>query len=157
MQSAFIPILLKKAFLTLQKDVFAVVSGYLLLATSHDQKPIVQGNLSVTAVHCKKNIFSQLGGGQGAGSSFFNGMLSSEYKDLVVDLTLETKKPVEVKTSFLEMQVQIDAALHGSLQNPELSGSLNVVNGTLAFPYRPSSITHGMLYLLTSYMTLLLN
>ncbi len=148
LQSAYLPILLKKAFLTVQKDVFAVVSGFLLFRSLRDQELELQGNLIIDRSYCKKNIFSQFGGSQSVGLPFFNGIFSSENKDLLIDLTVETKKPVEVKTSFLEMQVQIDAALHGSLQNPELSGSLNLVNGTLAFPYRPLSITHGMLYFL---------
>lgn len=147
-QSAFIPIVLKKAFLTLQKDVFAVVSGFLLLSAQKNQQPVLQGNLTIDRSYCKKNIFSQLSGSQGVGVPFINNLFASDQNDLAVKLTVETKKPVEVKTSFLEMQVQIDASLHGTLHNPELSGALTVVNGTLAFPYRPLHITHGVLYFL---------
>lgn len=147
-QSVVVPITLKKAFLTLQKEVFAVISGFITMTSLIDQEPLVHGSLVIDRSYCKKNIFSQLSDGQSVGLPFINGIFLPEQKDLRVDLTIETKKPVEVKTSFLETQVQIDAALHGSVQNPELSGSINLVQGTLAFPYRPLSITHGMVYFL---------
>lgn len=151
-QSAYLPIVLKKAFLTLHKDVLAVVSGYLLFIMQGTQNPLLKGSLNIDRSYCKKNIFSQLGGANSAGLPFVTHMLSPDYKDLLVDLTLETKKPLEVKTSFLETQVQMDLALNGSLQNPQLAGAINLVQGILSFPYKPLNITHGMIYFLPHQM-----
>lgn len=143
----YAPCTIKKAFLTVQKELFAVFSGNIIWTQTEGKGSELKGKIIIDRGYFKKNIFAQLGVGQKKIVDFGNAR-SDLNQQCHLDISLETKNPLEVKTSFLETQVQIGIALQGTLQNPELSGSLGLENGTLAFPYRPLSITHGMIYFL---------
>ncbi len=142
----FIPCTIQKAFLTLQKNLFIVLSGTLLVTYDQDKGPAINGRVIIDRGHCKKNIFSKLD------TPVENNFLSSFENDLIKNCTLnlafETKNPLDVKTSFLETNVQAAIQINGTVQNPELSGSINLENGMLAFPYKPLAITHGSIYFL---------
>jgi hypothetical protein len=141
----YMPWCIKKAFLTLQKELFAVFSGNIVYTYSEGERSELAGKIIIDRGYCKKNIFAQFGGKKSVD-------VAGSRNDLNIpcglDIVVETKNPLEVKTSFLDTQVQIGVAVQGSLQNPELSGSLNLENGTLAFPYRPLTITHAKIYFL---------
>lgn len=139
----YMPCIIKKAFLTVQKELFAVFSGALLVSRTKKYGDVLKGKLVLDRGYCKKNIFAQFGGTTDGLSS----SVPFEH-DCLIDLLLETKKPVEVKTSFLETQIQAALKVQGSLKNPEISGSLVLEKGTLSFPYRPLTITHGTIYFL---------
>ena len=142
----YAPCTIKKAFLTIQKELFAVFSGAILWMQTEGKGSALKGKIVVDRGYFKKNIFAQLGGPQGMG--FGAGARTNFDEQCHLDITLETKNALEVKTSFLETQLQIGIGLQGTLENPELSGSIGLENGTLAFPYRPLTITHGTIYFL---------
>lgn len=141
----YAPCTIKKAFLTLQKELFAVFSGNVIWTYIKGKDSELKGKIVIDRGYFKKNIFAQLGQKKMVDFSSARNDLNQR---CTLDIILETKNPLEVQTSFLETHVQIGIVLQGTLQNPELSGSLVLANGTLAFPYRPLSITHGMIYFL---------
>lgn len=140
----YAPCIIKKAFLTLQKELFAVFSGTIVATKTKDHGSNVKGKLIIDRGYLKKNIFSQFS----QQSSGLESPLSMFSDDCSLDISLETKNPLEVKTSFLETNIQMALSLQGTLHNPEVSGSLSLENGTLSFPYRPLTLTHGTIYFL---------
>ncbi len=135
----YAPCLIKKAFLTLQKELFAVFSGTIVYVYDENKKNELTGNIIIDRGYFKKNIFAQFG------KPVTNDLTDSRTdlkEQCWLNLFIETKNPIEVKTSFLDTSVQGSVAIQGRLQHPECTGSLYLEKGTLAFPYRPLSITH---------------
>lgn len=141
---AHVPLFAHKLFLNVEKDMFVIFSGSLLGTYDAVHGPALTGSLVVDRGQVKKNIFS---------STAQKNMLTSvgtvgafPGSECAVDLTLESKVPLHVKTSVLDTQITCDLAVKGTLGNPNALGSINIVNGTLAFPYRSIPIVAGKLY-----------
>lgn len=144
----YVPCTIKKAFLTLQKELFAVFSGNALWVYDEQKGSQVNGKIIIDRGYFKKNIFAQLGGDKEGGVPFMALPGTTLGESSTFNIMLETKKPLEVKTSFLETDVVLAMTLQGAVQNPEISGQLSLQKGTLAFPYRSLTITHGTIYFL---------
>lgn len=137
----YAPCLIKKAFLTLQKELFAVFSGNIIYVYDEHKKNNLTGSIIIDRGYFKKNIFAQF-------NKPITHDLGNVKEQCMIDLFIETKNPIEVKTSFLDTSVQGAVTIQGKLPNPECTGSLQLEKGTFAFPYRPLSITHGTIHFL---------
>jgi len=64
---------------------------------------------------------------------------------LQCDITLETRHPIRIKTSFFDTQARAKVQIKGQLFKPEISGAVSLNTGKLLFPYKPLQITKGTL------------
>ncbi len=151
-QTSFIhaPLFLDNVLMSLRKGIFGFVSGRLFLQQQLHQAPLLQGNLLVDQAQLTGNIFSQefqeqlIGVSDGASFTDLHGNL---------DITVETKEPITVETSFLQAQVHADLHVGGSMNKPEVEGSIDVLSGELKFPYKSLFITHGQIVLMPKNAT----
>lgn len=135
------PIEFNHCFIHYTKDLFAVLSGYIVASWNHDAHPHIAGTLFVDKAQLKYNLFSsQL-------SQHLFGVTSLPTKhqlfDASCDLTIHTKDPLRVKTVFLETDVKLTLKFTGSLHKPALLGSIELLSGKFMFPYKPLYISKG--------------
>ena len=61
------------------------------------------------------------------------------------DIIIKTKKPIHIQTSFLQMDIAVALSIKEDVNNPLIAGKIQILSGTLAFPYRSLYITRGNL------------
>lgn len=139
------PLLLHDVMLSWNKGVYGLVSGRILLNKVLEQEPLkIEGQLMVQKAELKENIFST------EFQEILSGINSTTIQNdhilqPYVDISLFTKDPLQITTSFLTAKAVIDVRLQGQIQKTELSGSMRLLSGVLNFPYKPLEIVEGKL------------
>ena len=141
---AHIPLFAHKLFLNIEKDMFIIFSGSILGIHDSVRGSKLSGSLQLDQGQIKKNIFSS-SAQKSIASQFITG-LSSPLSDCVVDLQVETKMPHHIKASALDAQVTCNVALKGTIENLQPEGIVEIVNGSLSFPYKSIPIVSGKLF-----------
>jgi hypothetical protein len=137
------PLMLHDVMLSWNKGVYGLVSGRILLSKREISEPLcVQGQLMVQKAELKENIFSaefqELLSGIGASSSSAEQTLQP-----YVDVSLFTKDPLQINTSFLTAKALVDVRVQGLLNKTDLSGLIKLLSGFLNFPFKPLEIVDG--------------
>lgn len=145
-----VPLTLENMFMSWNKGIFGIVSGRLFLSQQQQKNLELQGHLMFDKAELKGNIFSQEFQHQLVGA-----VGSSQLVDLHcnLDVTVETKEPIVVETSFLQAMVHLDLHLGNTVQQPEIEGSIDIASGQLKFPYKSLFITHGQILLMPKRST----
>lgn len=135
------PIEFDRCFVHYTKDLFAILSGYIVASWNHDAIPHIAGTLFIDKAQLKYNLFSS----QLSQHLFGTNSLPAKHQlfDTSCDLTIHTKDPLRVKTVFLETDVKLTLKLTGSLHKPSLLGSIELLSGEFIFPYKPLYISKG--------------
>lgn len=141
---AHAPLVFNKLFLNVGKDMFVVVSGYVVLTYHKGEIPLIQGTLSIERAQVKHNILS--GPVQGSLLKDLSSSLIGTPSDVALDVRLINQHPIQVRTNVLHTDLDVELYCKGSLAAPRVEGSVNLTHGTLQFPYRPLSIVNGMLH-----------
>lgn len=147
----YFPCSLQKTLLALDKDFFALLSGHIIWTHVKNSMPALQGSVIIDKAYMKKNIFSLVA--QQQNFSFLSrSKVSDDQHQCTIDLTVQTKDSLQVKTSFLEANARLNIAVQGTSQNPRVSGALNLERGVLAFPYKPLTITNATIFFLPNQL-----
>lgn len=141
---AHIPLLLNKVFLNVGKDMFAVVSGYVVLEQRPHAIPVLRGTIMIDRAQLKRNILS--GNVQSSLLRELGNALVGSDADLAFDVRVVNRHPLRVRTTFLRTDLDLELHATGKLSAPRVSGSINLSNGTLHFPYRSLHIVNGSLH-----------
>ena len=137
-----IPLLLNGCLITLQKGVFAVISGSLISTKqNNDPLPWIRGHLIIDRAQLQEQIFSL----SWLQELFSLSPTAASFPDCGCDITLETKEPITLKTDFLNTKVQLHMHITGTIANPQVRGTIQLQGGTLQLPYKPLYITKGTL------------
>ena len=139
------PLMLHNVMLSWNKGVYGLVSGRVLLHKICVQEPLqVQGQLMVQKAELKENIFApefqEILSGIGAAPS-----RSDIATQPLIDISLFTKDPLQISTSFLTAKALVDVRVTGLLSKTDLSGSIKLLSGFLNFPFKPLEIAEGRL------------
>lgn len=143
-----IPVLVESCLLNLNKDLFALVSGNFIWRYEVSKQPELKGHCILEHAQMKENIFSenfQRKIFKQAGS-IMNFYQPEKIPDMQCDISLSTLNPIHIKTSFLEIGAKAHLTIANTLKEPHVAGDVTIVSGTLFFPYKPLTITHGALY-----------
>lgn len=143
--SLHVPLILNHCFLSHNKELFALFSGALTLSYTPG-KPTITGFIVLDRSHMQSNIFSEEFQRQMFGLS--TAPFSSQSSDIAFNVSVISRTPLRVKTSFLDVSARINLGLQGTVNNPSVSGGLEIVHGSLAFPYKQLLIKHGKIYFL---------
>ncbi len=139
LSSAHVPLKFSSCLVSWQKEFFGLVSGLLTGTYAHNSGSTIIGQLIIDKSHLRSNLFS----GQ-VQKDMVNATLSSLmlYKtNSSLDIHVITRSPLKVSTPFLKAKARIDLTLGGTIHQPELSGSIELQEGALLFPYKPLYIT----------------
>lgn len=140
-----VPLIFDNVLLSWDKGIFGILSGRLLLEKKLHEKRKFHGSMIIEKSQLKGNIFS---------AEFQKRLfeqLATNHGDEIdcdLDITIETKRPIAVKTSFMQAQANIDMQIQGSTKRPEIAGDIHLLSGELDFPYKPLAITHGRISIL---------
>lgn len=142
------PCILHSLFVNMQKDMFAMLSGNLLF-TYKPPEAMLEGSLFIDRAQLKQPIFSQ---------AVQKDLLSSlrlpkkPDQQIALNVSLDTKSPVQIKTSFVQTGAHGKLHVQGTAAQPHITGTVELEEGQLAFPYRPLTITSGKLYFLPNQL-----
>ena len=136
---ATIPYVAQNCLISWRKNVFALLSGAGTLSYTDDESH-VKGFWIIEKGHMRNNILST----EFTGSDTPENMSQEKYKNPVhLDVIVMTRRPIPVKTSFLETQMRANVHLTGTLKAPSIKGDLHMLEGALLFPYKPLFIRQG--------------
>ena len=138
----FIPLFLDNVLMSWTKGIFGIVSGRLFLSQQLQQVPELQGNLIVDKAQLKGNIFSQEFQEQLIGTVGSSQGMDANCR---LDITVETKEPIAIETSFLQATIHLDLHVGNTMKQPEIEGTIDIASGELKFPYKSLFITHGQI------------
>lgn len=141
LQFLHVPLLIDHCLFTMKHDLFAMVSGSLLLQKWQQDDAKLTGNIILDRSQLKENLFSA--SVQKKLFQFSDVAKMMPPLPLLCDITLETKEPVRVDTNFLEANAHVSLQLHHYLTQPTLSGFISVPSGLIRFPYKPLQLTKG--------------
>ena len=145
-----IPLFLDNVLMSWSKRIFGTVSGRLFLSQEENSIPELQGNLMVDKAQLKGNIFSKEFQEQLVGAV---GSPQGIDANCTLDVTVETKEPIMVETSFSQAMVHLDLHLGNTVKQPELEGTIDIASGELKFPYKSLFITHGQISIMPKNST----
>ncbi|MFA5999329.1 MAG: translocation/assembly module TamB domain-containing protein [Candidatus Babeliales bacterium] len=138
-----VPLLLHNLMFSWDRGVYSQLSGRLLLSKQSTKELFhVEGKLMLQKSELKENLFSsefqELLSGVGYGQQHDQFGFDCSY-----DVSVFTKDPLSITTSFLSAKAIVDLAVRGNLKKPELSGVIQLVSGSLNFPYKPLETIEG--------------
>jgi TamB, inner membrane protein subunit of TAM complex len=143
---AYIPLQLKHYFIEQHKALFALLSGNLIITYAAHRNASLAGHVVLENCHVSNNILS---------SEFQQSLIGLSVRPwapgdipINVDIFVKSHSPLHAKTDFLDASACINAHIEGTVAQPSLSGSLQLLHGYLKFPYKPLYITRGRLYFL---------
>lgn len=139
----FVPVRINSCLFNFKKDLFALFSGFTITEyRGGSHAPRVYGALLLDKSHIKGNVLSpefqrDLMGGAGHIVPFDSTELH---------IGIGTRELLHVKTSFLETHARINCLLKGTVAHPQMEGRIELINGSMNFPYKPLFIQRGALY-----------
>jgi hypothetical protein len=142
----YAPFLIDRCLLNSEKELFAVVSGSMLLSKRQDTGALLSGMVLIERAQLKENLFSQVF--QKNMRSLTAHSFNVRDDDMQCDIAVKTKYPVRVQTPFLQTDAHIDLHIRNRIRDPYLMGSVHLSGGLLHFPYKPLYITKGALHFL---------
>jgi hypothetical protein len=124
------------------KNMQATISGNMLITAHKDQTPTLNGHLIVDTARIEYNLLTP---------TFFKKIIQTSQANMpalpsfTCNLHIETKAPLTIKTDLMQTHAKINAHLHNTSQDPKLVGTLELIGGSLKFPYKPLFIHKGVL------------
>lgn len=144
LQYAFAPFTFESCLLNIKKDLFALFSGTVAISKKQNQLPHIKSNIIIERSYLKENIYSEAF--QKSLLSLTGIMIDADKQDATCDITVESKEPIRVDTAFLEASAKVALHITNTVRNPKLSGSVEIISGSLNFPYKPLMISKGTIY-----------
>lgn len=145
------PLIMHDCLLNIQKDLFANVSSRLVFAKRANSIPFIKGTIILDRSQLNENLFSQ-SVQQSLMRNAKNMFTQPASTDIALDITIASSNPVRVQTTFLETEAQVRLALSNTVQQPVITGSVQLHAGELNFPYKPLYITKGTIYFLPNQL-----
>lgn len=134
-----IPLTINRCLITVEQDLFAIISGY-LLCTKRESASSINGFITIDQSQLKENIFSM---------ALQKKMLHNRpaqdtwWRSIACNLSLYTKEFMHIDTLFLEADAQANLHIDHTLGEPSLTGSIILPSGSLFFPYKPLTIMNA--------------
>ncbi len=136
----YAPCSVKNAVLVFKKDFLAEVHAVVCTTYDAQRGPRCEGTIVIDNASVRNNVFSAefqkelfVGAGQ----------MVAPWQDAILALTIVTRAPVIIKTPFLQTAARCKLLCAGRVTAPEVSGKIELFDGSLHFPYQPLYITRG--------------
>ena len=142
LKGAHVPLQCKGLLISKQKELFGTLSGGVTL--SYDGKWLCKGLMTIENAHLRSNLLSSKVQRELMHASSVGGSFS---QNCMLDIQLQSRTPIKVETSFFTADAHLDVLLKGSAAQPEVKGTIELLNGSFAFPYKPLFLTNGTITL----------
>ncbi len=145
-----VPCVIRNCLVAIKKDFLAEVHGTSIITytTPHDFS--VDATVVVDNASLRNNVLS---------AEFQRELMSvgrsalPSYLDARMNISILTRLPLVVKTPFLVTEARCALVIQGSVLRPEVAGRIDLLDGTLNFPYRPLFIKRGRIEFLPQQPT----
>lgn len=141
-----VPLLIDHCLFNIKHDLFAMISGSLMIRTAAKDETSITGNIIIDKSQMTENIFANTF--QKQLFQHANSMLNTNHPKATCHITLETKDLIHIDTTFLQAQARAHLIINHNLSDPDISGRIELSSGSLLFPYKPLYITKGSLIFL---------
>lgn len=142
LESCYANIIIDRALFNVLTSIDLYLSGNLIIKKSVNQNTSVSGAIILDEFELRQNPLS---------TSFITkiaqatSMQSSSIDiPLNCNLSITTKKPIQVVTPWLHMTARARVVMSNTCAEPILSGSISLDKGVIWLPYKPLIITHGL-------------
>ncbi len=123
------PIVISEYFLNWSKDLYAEISGALILKKIIHKVPELSGFIIINKATLRDNIFSPK-----TQQALADSFSSSGNTNITIDLALSTQSPISVKTSQMETKAHLQLECIAKNHSPELRGEIALTGGVIHFP-----------------------
>jgi hypothetical protein len=144
--------MLHDCFINWKRDMGGIISGFVLGRYRAGANPSVRGVLALDKARLKSNLLSSEFGREFTAGIIMPLGAGSSFPQIDLDLALFSRSPVRVKTAFLSADAYFHVALKGTAASPQLSGTIQLAQGTLHFPYQSLALVEGHIYFLSSQL-----
>jgi hypothetical protein len=137
---AYVPLRCSQLLVSVDKSFTGTFSGY-VVAYYRQGRWMCQGSLTLDKAQLRSNLLS---------SQVQQDLLmqSAPWTNTIdLALQLQTRGPLVVKTPFFQTHAHIKGTLTGTAAKPSVSATIELSDGSFAFPYKPLYITAGKLFL----------
>jgi len=141
---AYLPLTFDSCLLNLKKDLFAVFSGTMSITKKDTELPSLKGHVIIDRAQLNENLLSDKF--QKSVFAYTGSMFDANNHDMQCDITVETKNPIRIETGLLQATAKVGMHIKNTLQDPKVSGLIELLSGSLYFPYRPLHITACSIY-----------
>ena len=141
---AYAPFIFESCLFNMKKDLFALFSGTLAISKKQNQLAHAKGSFIIERSYVKENLYSTAFQKKIAGLTYL--MVDTDKQDMGCDITIETKEPIRIDTAFLQANAKLALHIANTVRDPKISGAIELISGSLAFPYKPLLITKGSIY-----------
>lgn len=140
------PIVVQDFFINQAKDFFAQISGAAVVEYRKDDRSKVTGTCTIKKCHVRNNPFSGSVGNDIVAATInpLEGHVLAQSTDL--DLQLCSYEPVEIKTPVLQARAHVNLHLLGTVAQPQVYGQIELLQGSLNFPYKALEIQQGRIF-----------
>lgn len=134
---AHLPLIAHNAFISWNKDFFGTLSGSLTgiyNANKKDGRWSCTGMFTLDKGQLKSNVLS---------STVHKDLMSNASqlaKNVELDLQLNTRSPLIIKTFFFNTNAEVSASVKGTVADPQVAGFIELNKGALLFPYKHVSL-----------------
>ncbi|HJM68485.1 MAG TPA: translocation/assembly module TamB domain-containing protein [Candidatus Babeliales bacterium] len=142
--SSSLPLTINGLFVGWQK-MAGIFSGNIILSSNGKEPPSLSGTMSIDQALLNNNILS--GRLRKEVSHLFHQSTQIE-SPLMLDVTLQSKEPITIQTDLLSTKALVDLTIKNSSINPNISGSIDLQGGWIAFPYKKLNIRQGSIHFL---------
>src|SRR3990167_448884 len=142
--SASLPLTIDELFIGWQK-MAEIFSGDIVVSSDGKEPPCLSGFISIDKTSLNNNILS--GRLRKEISHLFHQSTQIE-SPLMLDVILQSKEPITIQTDLLSTKALVDLTIKNSSINPNISGSIELQGGWIAFPYTKLNIRQGSIHFL---------
>jgi len=142
----YAPLIFDNCFVNIKNDLFALGSGRVLFSKEKNAFPHLAGLAIIERGTLRRNIFSDEDETQQTSAT--PSPFSLWCQDITCDLSVMTKNPARINMPLLKSGATVDLSLKNKLLSPEMSGKIDFLSGSIAFPYKPLYISKGSIYFL---------
>jgi hypothetical protein len=129
-----IPLSLTSFWFNVEKDLYALFSGELLLKRTDAAVPLLAGELIVERAHVSESLLKIPALQKARPQSVFE---EAHLYPLGLDVKVHSKNPIQVTLARLEGLAHIAMHIGNTLAEPALSGVVRLDSGKVVFPYKP--------------------
>lgn len=139
-----LPFQFHKCLLNKKNSLLAQTSGSILLSKKRLEGPEFTATVIIEKGHLRENPFS-LEGQQDVTSSLLPSVIFED-KPLNLKVQILTKEPLLIKTPQITSHANCNTTITNTLKEPHFKGTLDLLGGTIEFPYKPLTITAAHVY-----------
>jgi hypothetical protein len=137
-----VPLVLNAFWFNIEKDLYAQLSGELMLKRTGATTPFLSGELLVERAHVSESLLKLPVLQKTSPQSMLD---EAHLYPLGLDVKVRSKNPIRVTLARLEGSAHIAMQVGNTLAEPTLSGVIRLDDGTIVFPYKPLMIRKAQL------------